>query len=169
MHDVRVDNLPQSWFHFSNLLMPKTSAFCVCYIYNFLINGHLLSFCVCVYWIYLIKGHDDNLLTVISFFFFLDQNYLDLDLFLLYHKGICFWKQFLLWKINDLSDENLNSALKIFNDLLSVSFVSFLLCHLHETCLMFSGFYGAALVQIVFVRQSSKRRRLESMKSLSFL
>ena len=56
-------------------------------------------------------------------------------------------------------DENLNSNL--------VSF-SFLHDHLQGTCLIFSGFFGAALVQIGFFPQSSKRRRPKSMKTPSF-
>ena len=56
-------------------------------------------------------------------------------------------------------DENLNSNL--------VSF-SFLHDHLHGTCLIFSGFFGAALVHIGFFPQSSKRRRPKSMKTPSF-
>ena len=61
----------------------------------------------------------------------------------------------------------MNPTLKLFNDL-SVSFAFFLLDHLQEMCSIFSGFFGAAPVQFVFVPQSSKRRRLKSMREPSF-
>jgi hypothetical protein len=71
-------------------------------------------------------------------------------------------------EIFDREVKNLNANLKLYNDLL-VFFSSFLLGHLQEMCLIFSGFFGAALVLIVFFPQSSKRRRLKSMKTPSFL
>ena len=61
----------------------------------------------------------------------------------------------------------MNPTMKLFNDL-SVSFASLLLDHLQETYLIFSGFFGAASFQFGFVPQSSKRRRLKSMKAPSF-
>ena len=57
---------------------------------------------------------------------------------------------------------------KLFNDLF-VSVDSFLVGTLQEICLTYPYFVGDELVQIGFSHQSSKRKRLKSMKRSSFL